>query len=300
MSYRTALLPGFARRWLKPAVARSETLAQRLWISGFYIAGRFGGTKPSIAEPSGGRILAVAPHPDDELAGCGGTLVRHLAAGAGVTVAIVTDGRKSAALGLQPDEMAAERKLEARDAAAVLGLSDVRWLGFHEGDWAEDEFREQMAALLREVQPDIIYAPSCIDFHPEHRKVASGLAQAVKREHIVRLFQSQVPLTGALTNVVIDVSDRMPILQSAVAAYRTQFGSLSGFARTRRYTGAYYRAGRHAEPFLELNGDAYAAVHRSPPGADEFRGFRSRPFSDPLAYLVGRSRRRDIKQLIGS
>ena len=49
-------------------------------------------------QPVGGqRVLVVAPHPDDEALGCGGTIMRHIASGDSVAVLIVTDGRRSRA-----------------------------------------------------------------------------------------------------------------------------------------------------------------------------------------------------------
>ena len=44
--------------------------------------------------PEGRRILVLAPHMDDEILGCGGTLRKHVRAGAGVTAVFMTDGRR--------------------------------------------------------------------------------------------------------------------------------------------------------------------------------------------------------------
>jgi len=47
-----------------------------------------------IDKPAGKNILVLAPHPDDEVIGCGGTLYKHFLAGAEITVVYMTDGRK--------------------------------------------------------------------------------------------------------------------------------------------------------------------------------------------------------------
>ena len=45
-------------------------------------------------QPSNERIVVLAPHMDDEVIGCGGTLARHVACGAEVTIVFLTDGRR--------------------------------------------------------------------------------------------------------------------------------------------------------------------------------------------------------------
>src|SRR5690348_6988030 len=48
-------------------------------------------------EPEAGKVVVLAPHMDDEIIGCGGTIARHAAAGASVTVVYLTDGRRGSA-----------------------------------------------------------------------------------------------------------------------------------------------------------------------------------------------------------
>ena len=48
----------------------------------------------AVCEPANGRIVVLAPHMDDETLGCGGTIARHVRAGAQVTVIFLTDGRR--------------------------------------------------------------------------------------------------------------------------------------------------------------------------------------------------------------
>jgi LmbE family N-acetylglucosaminyl deacetylase len=275
-----------------------DAVSQFIWRIGFGVAGRFARTEATIADPSDRRVLVVAPHPDDELAGCGGTLVRHLGSGARVTVMFVTDGRRSAALGLDPDTMAKERRREASLAAVILGISDVRWLGFPEGHWQCNSLRKHLESCFHEFHPELIYAPSCIDFHPEHRKVARALACVIPEDIMVRVYQAQVPLTSRLTNIVISVDEQMDLIGSACDAYRTQLGSLSGLRRVRQYAGSFHHAGEFAEEFWEISGADYSRIHWQSPEARQFRGIRPRAFSDGLAYWVGGAVRRHLKTLI--
>ncbi|MCX7176987.1 MAG: PIG-L family deacetylase, partial [Proteobacteria bacterium] len=74
---------------------------------------------PELADPRSlaRRVLVFAPHPDDEVFGCGGTLCLLAAAGADISVVIVSDG----ALGGNAADLVGRRESESLAAAEVLG-----------------------------------------------------------------------------------------------------------------------------------------------------------------------------------
>ena len=89
-------------------------------------------------QPSDERIVVLAPHMDDEVIGCGGTLARHIACGSHVTVVFLTDGRGggggaagNAAAG--ETSIAATRKHEAKLALAELGITHIVFLDAEDG-----------------------------------------------------------------------------------------------------------------------------------------------------------------------
>ncbi|MCH5376455.1 MAG: PIG-L family deacetylase, partial [Planctomycetes bacterium] len=72
-------------------------------------------------------MLVLAPHPDDEVIGCGGAILRHVDQGDAVTVVLVTDGAAA-----MPDGDTADREsyrtirlAESRSAAKVLGYCEL-------------------------------------------------------------------------------------------------------------------------------------------------------------------------------
>jgi LmbE family N-acetylglucosaminyl deacetylase len=241
----------------------------------------------------------VAPHPDDETIGCGGALALHARAGDRTTVLFVTDGRRSRAFSLTPDEMARRRREEAARASEALGAAHV-WLGLREGEWSDIELRDGAAHPLDELRPSIVYAPSCVDFHPEHVRVARVLAPLLARvapSARVRVYPVQVPLGRTLANLVVPMAGVEDAFERALGAYETQAGNAPGARRRRRYAGAAHRAGGPAEELWELTAAAYARVHDGDIAA--FRGLRPFPATDPLAYLAGGRARRALLRKAG-
>src|SRR5262245_9956792 len=281
-----------------------------VWALGFILLGRC--FRPPVtywSSPGSQRILVIAPHPDDEAAGCAGTLVRHKKCGDEVCIVYITDGRRSRALGLGPEAMAARRREEAEAGARALGIDRFEWFGFPEGEWTVGQLQPRLQALIKEFVPHIIYAPSRIDFHPEHQKVAYALAQFLSIEPVesptlqIRIYQIHVPLTPALTNLVVDTSDVATESAAALSVYVTQYESISRTVRQRRYAARFYGIENQAEEFWQMTARRYCLLHSLPPthwSAHTFRGLRFRPFSDPLAYLQGLSERQRLAGLTQS
>lgn len=285
-----------ALRWLK---RRTAAAAEQGWWLLFWLAGALrrrltaaGAGPQPWSTPGGQRVLVVAPHPDDEVCGCGGALLRHLAAGDAVTLVYVTDGRRSRALGLTAEAMAARRQQEAAACAAVLGVSAWLWLGLPEWDWTVEALTPRLLALLDQVKPDVIYAPSRVDFHPEHWKTAHALALALAQwpwHPRLRVVALQVPLGASLTNVVSSTRAVQAQQQAAIAAHASQVYSTARTQRMRRYTAAAYGLPGEAEAFWEMSAARYQQLHASAPAAwpAVFRSLRYLPWTDGLAYLSG-------------
>ena len=287
---------------------RAAALAEALWTIGFAALSPFVFRRAATWQrvPSHQRILIVAPHPDDEAIGCAGAILLHKHDGASVVVACATDGRTSGARGLGPDEMARRRHAEIDAAARLLGIDRVEWLGLRAGEWSEPELLEVLEQLMGEYRPDLVYAPSCVDFHPEHHRVAEVLGRFWSASQAppsaVRIYPVQVPLTPALANVAVDVTPFIVRVRAAMHAYATQFANMARALRQRRYAARLHRLGEYVEEFWDLTPQEYAVLHE--PSAREgrlsFRGLREQPWTDPLAYLSGHQTRRRLLRLVSS
>jgi len=275
-----------------------------LWRGVAQVVGGVAGWKPSVwHSPGAQRVLVVAPHPDDEI-GCGGTLLLHGRAGDEIHLVHVTDGRMSRAGGLGPEQMAYQRKLEAAAAARALGCArgETHWLGLREWEWEDAALVPALRDRLRETRPHVVYAPSCVDFHPEHVRVARCLAQALAdvraRDLTVRVYQIQVPLTALLVNLIAPLHAVVQELLAAMQCYASQWGSVERCLRMKRYCASFYACAGLAEEFWQLDADGYRRVHAGSAGAGAngaFRGMRARPFTDPLSYLRGLRARRHLR-----
>ncbi|MEQ8767696.1 MAG: PIG-L family deacetylase [Planctomycetota bacterium] len=132
--------------------------------------------------PRGG-ALAFAPHPDDEVIGCGGALTIHRDRGERVRVVFLTDGALGDKEGKVEGDLIAIRERESSAALSVLGIEESEhWHhpdgGLTESSGVEDQVRE----LVKRWQPEVVYFPSIFEIHPDHvaagRRVARGLQQA--------------------------------------------------------------------------------------------------------------------------
>lgn len=130
------------------------------------------------------RYLFVGPHPDDIEIGAGATAARLAAAGKDICFLICTDGRfgdGSAPEGVRGDRLAALRKEEARRSAAVLGVTDVRFLELCDGGFYEQkELVQKLAQVVGEFRPEVILAPDpdvTSECHADHRNVGNAARQ---------------------------------------------------------------------------------------------------------------------------
>ncbi|MEO6349356.1 MAG: PIG-L family deacetylase [Candidatus Limnocylindrales bacterium] len=274
-------------------------LVEHAWLAALAAVGLV--MRPSITrfEMTGrDRVLAFVTHPDDEIFGCAAALAAHAAAGDQVLLVAVTDGRASGALGLAPDAMAAVRATEFEAAARALGVRGSHYR-LPEGDWSDVALERLVLAEVDSFKPDIVYAPSPVDHHIEHLRVAAVVgrvcAQTALRE--VRACQVEVPLTPVLANLsVARTGGVVGRVAAAEAAYASQSLSLARARRVLAQAGALWRAGQPLEVFWSMSPAAYASVTSTVGSGLQFRGVRDRPFTDGLAWIVGlRERRRLVR-----
>lgn len=204
-------------------------------------------------------ILVIAPHPDDETIGCGGTLRLHANEGARIEAVWLTSGE----LGLKslPAEQARQiRQEEAIQAGKILGLAATTFLGYPDWQVAEKSqaIQRDLVPILRRLNPDKIYLPHPGDAHPDHQPVYAQVKKAIQRSRIpkpeLRAYEVWTPLSR--TDYVVNISQIMPHKIKALRAHRSQlrvFDYVSAVRGLNRYRGALTGHCLYAEAFQDLS-----------------------------------------------
>jgi len=203
------------------------------------------------------RVLVLAPHPDDEAIGCGGTLRWHVEEHDHVEVIFLTSGDKGVR-GRQPAQATHLRENEARAAAKILGYRRLEfWREPDGGLRATAALMERLRNKIDRFKPHMLYVPHAAEMHSDHR-AAARLVRRVLRHVVkppeVRFYEVWTPLQQI--DHVQDISAQIRTKVAAMRAHKSQCAimrfddSALGLAR--------YRGEMHSWP-----GGPYAEVFRS-------------------------------------
>jgi LmbE family N-acetylglucosaminyl deacetylase len=197
-----------------------------------------------VAPPTTGCVLAVAAHPDDLESWCGGTLARCAAEGARVVYLLLTSGEK----GMRdprpsPTEVAALREAEQREAARLLGVHEVHFLRYPDGELEDNRgLREALVRYLRLLRPSAVFTHDPVRpddpyvGHRDHRITGRAVLDAVypaarnRRyfpEHrlagLARYAVPEVWLFGsAAPNAWVDVTATLELKSASRLAHASQ------------------------------------------------------------------------------
>jgi LmbE family N-acetylglucosaminyl deacetylase/glycosyltransferase involved in cell wall biosynthesis len=175
----------------------------------------------------GERLLVLAPHPDDEVIGCGGVVAQHLNGGSSVRVVVATDGGQAGVPGIREEE---SRKALAQLAPVHSAQCTVHFLGYPDRELAShrDELSQRLAGILREYRPDLILVCSPIEFHPDHLALATTFCELIQRDETlfadlavakVAFYEVGQPLRP---NTIVDVTSVAEKKYAAIAAHESQ------------------------------------------------------------------------------
>ena len=207
-------------------------------------------------------VLVIAPHPDDEAIGCGGTICLHIERGDRTQAVFLTSGERGIP-GASRESAWAVREGEAREAAKVLrldGMAFLRLPDFALSEWIESGAK-QLQEVLQSWRPSIIYLPHPEDGHPDHQAalpmvhgaLAHHPSQALPE---LRLYEVWSPMTRF--GWAEDISTFMPQKLRAVQCYHSQ---LQRFRYDRavqglnRYRGCLAARCRYAEVYRSVSAE---------------------------------------------
>ncbi|HEY4375420.1 MAG TPA: PIG-L deacetylase family protein [Burkholderiales bacterium] len=241
------------------------------------------------ALPRARRVTVLAPHPDDEVFGCGGALLEYLERGARVEVVVLTDGAAQA-VGVERERIAGVRRRETDAALALLGAPPAvfwnlpdRSLAPGTGALARRIGDHLAAARMEGAAVDVLLAPSLVEVHPDHAATAracvaalaalshgvAGRAGAASPVPCPQLLMYEVGAALA-PNLLLDISRHWPKKKSAMACFVSQHAlqdygrHIEGLNVFRTYT---LGAVAHAEAYRRVRPEELAALAGAAPTA---------------------------------
>ncbi len=182
------------------------------------------------------RLLVVAPHPDDETFGCGGTILRAMREGSEVHWLIVTTMR---GVNEYSEQQVADREALIEAVAEAYGFSGVHQLGFPTAKLDVLGLKllvDAIGRVIAEVRPRQVFAPFRHDIHSDHRQVFEAVSACSKwfRYPGTRRFLSYEtlsetdfcvdPASGFHPTVFVDISSELPGKLEIVKLYPGELG----------------------------------------------------------------------------
>ena len=186
------------------------------------------------------RILVIAPHPDDETLGAGGTIAKFSEQGQEVTVLVVS-GHLPPLYSRESYEITVQ---EAKRAFAMLGVAESRFLEIPAtmiGDQPVHVVNGKIGDVINEVAPQIVLCPFP-DRHIDHRVVFESVmvaARPVAAGRSIELLAAYEALSEThwnaphiepnfVPNWVVDITGQMSRKLGAVSCYESQIPAFPG------------------------------------------------------------------------
>lgn len=194
-------------------------------------------------------ILVVAAHPDDAEFGCGATTAKFIKMGAKAYYVVCTDGNRGSRHNqFENKKLVRERLKEQKNAADVIGASDIFFLNHEDGNLVADlTFKEELVRVIRKLKPDMVFTHDPSWFyttdleenfinHNDHRETGIGVLDAVyplardlasfpnhSEEGLTPHIVKQVFLWGFENlNYFVDVKETMETKIQGILAHKSQ------------------------------------------------------------------------------
>ncbi|MHC4617647.1 MAG: PIG-L deacetylase family protein [Planctomycetota bacterium] len=181
------------------------------------------------------KVLAIAPHPDDEVLGAGGTIARLASEGNEVTVVIVTKGW----LPLFADAQVEKVRAEARAANETLGVKSLRFMDLPVtklNQIPKHKLNRKFEQLIDEELPELVFLPFFSDLQEDHRQVFDACMVALRpllsRKHVKQIlcYETVSETHWSAANIEpyfqpqvwVDISNHLSAKMEAMRKYNSQ------------------------------------------------------------------------------
>jgi LmbE family N-acetylglucosaminyl deacetylase len=188
--------------------------------------------------------IVIVAHPDDAEFTVAGTVAAWAKAGCRVTYVVCTDGNAgSHEPGMTREKLAEIRRAEQRAACATLGVSEVVFLGYDDGQLQPTlDLRRDLVGVIRQYRPEVVitgdptrvFSSDNYINHPDHRAAAQSALDAVAPASEMPLLWPEVGAPHRVRqvyvrgndepNVWVDVTDTIEQKIAALRQHASQMG----------------------------------------------------------------------------
>jgi len=175
------------------------------------------------------KVLIIAPHPDDEVLGCGGTIKKYTKAGNDVFLCVVTKA-------YAPDwteKYLQDKLIDIKKSNAALGIKKTYLLGFSTVKLdaiPQKELNDKISAVIKTVDPDILYIPYVGELNKDHRLVFEAcLVSSRPFGNKIKKILAYETLSGAMwgappfaPTTYTDIADTLKDKLKAMSCYQSE------------------------------------------------------------------------------
>jgi N-acetylglucosamine malate deacetylase 1 len=129
------------------------------------------------------KVLVVAAHPDDEILGCGGTMIRHVDEGDEVHVVFMADGVTSRSSKETLLDEINKRKKSAIEACKIVGTQQPVFLGLLDNQmdtYSMLEITQKLEKIIIKIEPNIVYTHNNKDLNIDHQLTHKAVMTACR------------------------------------------------------------------------------------------------------------------------
>ena len=180
------------------------------------------------------KVLVIAPHPDDEVLGCGGTIVKYVREGSEVHLCIVTKAYPPE----WPEEEVKKRREEVLKVNEILGIKKTFFLDLPTlklDTIPQKELNNVIIQVVNEVQPEVLYIPHKGDVNKDHRLVFDAVMVLVRPKpgSVIKKVLSYETLSETewaapfienafVPNIYVDISETLEVKLRAMSEYSSE------------------------------------------------------------------------------
>ncbi|MBE6059115.1 MAG: hypothetical protein E7215_02930 [Clostridium sulfidigenes] len=200
----------------------------------------------------GNNILILAPHIDDDIIGCGGTILKYINNGKKVHIVYLTNGNKNG----NPEE----RYNEAIHVASTIGIcrENLYFLSSNDKELLTSNIEDELISVIEKVKPDTIFLPCTLDTHIDHFGASKKLVNAYSLcknafDTVKNIYQyeSQSPITHIYANTLLDITNEINKKMETLSLYPSQKISFKFFKDLYKVNGMFIGKNRYGEFFIK-------------------------------------------------